>query len=336
MYYIDAVESEMVLFDFPEIAPATESSSDGDSIGSKFVKVVKFIAKKIKEFIQKIIELIKKLLGFKNKYKALDIKNQALKDFKVRIKSYLPDKEVTDLTKIKGLSSYTGGESGPYISVAQAESAERAVEQSLEYIISKYSEELSIYRSDIQAINENTAQGGLKLKKYCDESTKASLSNDQKTAVYEMTNAINSVYESAQAVKNSKDDIISTRDSSKKKMLEKVASLVSGGTNSVPDEVTNVVKSIINRYSVAIKTALRDSDPMLNKYLHYTEEQAKLLKTLADTWDVLTKAMTYDDPFKKVIMDGSKLTLEFSKDIFIAINTIKSSVEGNMFEGLPD
>ena len=333
MYYIDAVESEMALFDFPEIAPATESS-DGESIGSKFVKVIKFIAKKIKEFIQKIIELIKKLLGLKNKYKALDIKNQALKDFKVRIKSYLPDKEVTDLTKIKGLSSYTGGESGPYISVAQAESAERAVEQSLDYVISKYSDDLKIYRSDIQAINENTAQGGLKLQKYCDDSTKASLNNDQKTATHEMTNAINSVYESAQTVKKSKDDIINTRDSSKKKMAEQIASIVSGGTKGIPDEITNVVKSIINRYSVSLKTALRDSDPMLNKYLHYTEEQAKLLKVLADTWDDLTKMMTADDPFKKVIMDGSKITLEFSKDIYIAINNIKASVEGNIFEGL--
>lgn len=332
MYYIDAMESEIALFDFPEIAPATEATSEG--IGSKIAKAVKFIAKKIKEFIQKIIELIKKLLGFKNKYKALDIKNQALKDFKVRIKAYLPDTEVTDLTKIKGLSSYQGGESGPYISVAQAESLERAVEQSLEYVISKYSEELSIYKSDIQAINENTAQGGLKLKKYCDDSTKATLNNDQKTATYEMRNAINSVYESAQTVKKSKDDIISTRDSSKKKMVEQINSIISGRTNGIPEEVTNMIKSIINRYSISIKTALRDSDPMLNKYLKYTEEQAKLLKLLADTWDDLTKMTSYDDPFARILMDGSRITLEFSKDIYIAINNIKASVEGNIFEGL--
>lgn len=337
MYYIDAVESEMVLFDFPEIAPATESSSDGESIGSKFVKVVKFIAKKIKEFIQKIIELIKKLLGLKNKYKALDIKNQALREFRARIKAYLPDKDVTDLTKIKGLSSYTGGESGPYISEAQAKSAEQAVEQSLDYIIDKYNDELKIYESDLAIINEYVNKGYSKLAYFVKNARSAANSNNYNDAYYELKNSMNAIHEASEKTKTAKNDAISTRDTHKKKTLEALTNIVNGKSNGTPDDISNLIKATINRYASGIKTSLRDANTTLSSHLKDLEKEAEYLNKMADEYKDLADSLQNipnSEPWKNVSMDGSKAMLEFSKNIFAATNTIKASSEGTIFEGV--
>lgn len=336
MYYIDAMESEMALFDFPGLSPATESSSEG--IGSKLGKILKFIVKKIKEFIQRIIAIVRMLLGNKGPNAVMDLKKAAMREVNLRLKAYLPNKEVTDLTKIKGLSSYQGGESGPYISEAQADNIRQVVEDSLDTVSKEYTSAIKVMKSNISALRSiivKTSTGSIKFAKAM---SKATNQNDHKTVLFEYRNVLSSYSDISSKSVSIKNDIVSAIDASKKTTTEQVSSMITSKTNGVASEIVSAVKSIIGKYATNIKVALRTGDSDLNSGVKAIEGCAEILEVAAKEYDTLSNMLMNADAmdsvsaeYRNALRDGCKVNLELSRNLYAVTAAIKTSSDGSIF-----
>lgn len=336
MYYIDAMESEMALFDFPGLSPATESSSEG--IGSKLGKILKFIVKKIKEFIQRIIAIVRMLLGNKGPNTVMDLKKAAMREVNLRLKAYLPNKEVTDLTKIKGLSSYQGGESGPYISEAQADNIRQVVEDSLDTVAKEYASAIKVMKSNIKSVRSIIVQISNASIKFAKAAAKADNQHDQKTLVFEYRNIFSSFSEASSKVVSNKDDIISAIDASNKTTTEQVTSMITSKFNGVVPEITNAIKSIISKYATNVKIAIRTGDSDLVDSIKSVEACAEILELGAKEYDKMSDMLKNADAmdtltadFRNAMRDGCKVNLELSRNLYAVTAAIKTSSDGSIF-----
>lgn len=328
MYYIDAMESEMSLFDFPGLSPATES------IGEKLGKALKFIARKVKEFVQKIIDIVKYILGNGGQYKANDIKNKAVADLKTRLKAYLPDKDVTDLTKIKGLSSYQGGESIPYISESEYDRAIQVFEQSMENVIKIYSDELTVYNNDINSMTTTLSKGSSEIHKYASDALRT-IKNNSSDGISNFRIWITSLSNYDDKAKTYRDNIQKNAEAFKKKMNDQISVTVEK-SNNFPEDIISLIKGLINTYIVKIKVAMRDGYRDLIKNVKFCESLANDLQKNADDFEKL--ADTYnsvnDMEWQRATSEAAKTNLSFSQTIFAVVSSIKNSSNEIIFDGV--
>lgn len=332
MYYIDAMESEMALFDFPGLSPATESSSE--SLGSKASKVIKFIVKKIKEFIQRIIAIVKLLLGNSGANTVLNLKAAAVKEINAKFSQYLPNKEVTDLTKVKGLSSYQGGETKPPISEAQAGNIRQAVEQSIDMTSKDYTNLIKIFKASISAIAREINQAisdANKSQKVMDAYTKG---NDAKSVLFEYRNWLTKYSESSGKSTNIKNEMLNNISVSTKKIKDQINALVTSKTSGAPEELISSVKSIISRYVSNVCITLQTSDNGLKNNIKAIEDYAKKLDFNANVYskyaDIIARG-TPDSALAHMMREGCKINLELSRNLYAMTGAIKTSSSINVF-----